>query len=31
MLDATEGLTEQDKKIAGYAHEGGKRHDYYGY
>ena len=24
MLDATEGLTEQDKKIAGYAHEGGK-------
>lgn len=24
MLDATEGLTEQDKKIAGYAHENGK-------
>ena len=24
MLDATEGLTEQDKKIAGYAHEKGR-------
>ena len=24
MLDAAEGLTEQDKKIAGYAHEAGK-------
>ncbi len=24
MLDATEGLTEQDKKIAGYVHESGK-------
>ena len=24
MLDAVEGLTEQDKKIAGYAHEAGK-------
>lgn len=24
MLDASEGLTEQDKKIAGYAHEAGK-------
>jgi GTP-binding protein len=24
VIDATEGVTEQDKKIAGYAHEGGK-------
>ena len=24
MIDAVEGLTEQDKKIAGYAHEAGK-------
>ncbi len=24
MIDATEGVTEQDKKIAGYAHEAGK-------
>jgi GTP-binding protein len=24
VLDATEGVTEQDKKIAGYAHEAGK-------
>jgi GTP-binding protein len=24
LLDAEEGITEQDKKIAGYAHEGGK-------
>jgi GTP-binding protein len=24
VLDASEGVTEQDKKIAGYAHEGGK-------
>lgn len=24
LIDATEGLTEQDKKIAGYAHENGK-------
>lgn len=24
LLDATEGVTEQDKKIAGYAHEAGK-------
>lgn len=24
LLDAVEGVTEQDKKIAGYAHEGGK-------
>ena len=24
MIDATEGVTEQDAKIAGYAHEGGK-------
>ncbi|MCK8827598.1 ribosome biogenesis GTPase Der [Natroniella acetigena] len=24
VIDATEGMTEQDKKVAGYAHEGGK-------
>ena len=24
MLDATEGFTEQDSKVAGYAHEQGK-------
>ena len=24
VLDATAGITEQDKKIAGYAHESGK-------
>ncbi len=24
MIDATEGVTEQDKKVAGYAHEAGK-------
>jgi GTP-binding protein len=24
LIDASEGVTEQDKKIAGYAHEGGK-------
>ncbi len=24
MIDATEGITEQDKKIAGVAHEAGK-------
>jgi GTP-binding protein len=24
VLDAAEGFTEQDKKIAGYAHEAGK-------
>lgn len=24
VIDASEGITEQDKKIAGYAHEGGK-------
>ena len=26
MIDATEGITEQDKKIAGVAHEAGKRY-----